>query len=112
MFMERLSSHCWRKGLRVVDNPILPASVPGGWTIHEIMIAGRTFRLRGPAEPDRFLDLLHELDSSDACPYWAALWPTSNQMAQFILDRDWRGHERSSWVAAWGLSASLPWQLD
>ncbi|MBI1904343.1 MAG: hypothetical protein HYS13_24880 [Planctomycetia bacterium] len=54
---------------RLADLP----PVPGGWTADVVDVAGRTFHLTRPADPDAFLDdpQVHEKNlESGYMPYW------------------------------------------
>jgi predicted nicotinamide N-methyase len=65
-------------------------SIPGGWGSRAVTIAGRTFDLLLPAEPDEFLN---QLDDSENAPwpdlYWAQLWPAAVTTANFIAQAPW-----------------------
>jgi len=69
----------------------LPA-IPGGWTIRDFVLAGRTMRVTLPASPDAFLDdpdVLAANRRDDYMPYWSYLWPTSLETAVAVLNHDW-----------------------
>ncbi|MBI5757156.1 MAG: 50S ribosomal protein L11 methyltransferase [Planctomycetales bacterium] len=75
-----------------VTSHIALPNVPGGWTTREIVLAGRTFQLDLPASPDAFLDdpdvlAAHERDGY--MPYWGYLWPTSLDLARYMLEQKW-----------------------
>lgn len=72
-------------------SPALP-NVPGGWATRDVVIAGRSFRLTLPADPDAFLDDQNVLDAharDGYMPYWGYLWPTSLEMATAVLEHTW-----------------------
>lgn len=65
-------------------------SIPGGWGSRCVTIAGHTFDLLLPAEPDEFLN---QLDASENAPwpdlYWAQLWPAAVTTANFVAQTPW-----------------------
>lgn len=61
-------------------NAPLP-DIPGGWTITPIHVGEHVIRLRRPADPDALLDRA----TNDNTPYWAYLWPTAYDMADWIM---------------------------
>lgn len=71
--------------------PYAPDGLPeiaGGWEQKEFTVTGRVFRLIRPANPDALLDdpeVLKLNIADDYMPYWGYLWPTSLDMAKFIL---------------------------
>ena len=67
-----------------------------------IEIAGRTFRLVRPAEPDRLLDdplVAGWNRHDDYMPYWAYLWPAAYLLAQAV--------DREAWPTLAGESSRL-----
>lgn len=64
--------------------------VPGGWAEEQVRVGRICVDLVRPAEPDAFLEqIVDDAGDAEQDPYWAQLWPTSRQMAQFVLERDW-----------------------
>lgn len=82
--------------------------VPGGWTTREVVLAGRRITLTLPAAPDAFLDdpdVLAAHARDGYMPYWGYLWPTSLDLARFVLDCEWpAGRECLEIGAGIGLS--------
>ncbi len=81
--------------------------VPGGWALRAITLAGRSFELILPADPDSVLesqlaadrsqageDRPAEADGATVDPYWAALWSAAIPTAEAVLRADWRCAER------------------
>lgn len=67
-------------------------AIPGGWTVREFLLAGRSLRLTLPASPDAFLDdpdVLAANRRDDYMPYWSYLWPTSLETAVAVLEHSW-----------------------
>ncbi len=60
--------------------------IAGGWQTITVDLGRRQFQLCLPADPDALLDVAVD----DTIPYWAYLWPTSYDMAAWILSTDWR----------------------
>lgn len=56
-------------------------SIAGGWAIRSLSIAGTTFEMMLPAQPDALLDAV-----ADRAPYWSYLWPTAYDLAAWILE--------------------------
>ena len=66
--------------------------VPGGWAERTLEVAGRSFQLVLPAQPDEFLEVLSELPierHNDTDVYWAQLWQAAPTTATRILQTDW-----------------------
>lgn len=77
--------------------------IPGGWTTKDFLIAGQSFRLALPAEPDAFLDdpavrVAHDRDGY--MPYWAYLWPASIEMSRAVLAADWHAGAQTLEIGA------------
>src|SRR6476661_8638836 len=87
---ERPSRKSTRKGVRMIAS-ITEVAVPGGWTRRQLGIAGNTFDLVLPAEPDAFLDRLATLPvaEQDQDVYWAQLWQAAPPTAARVLKRQW-----------------------
>src|SRR5690349_8448826 len=80
-------------GLSVTD-----VAVPGGWSQRSVEIAGRTFDLLLPAQPDAFLETLATLPSSEHDKhdvYWSQLWQAAPPTAARILSRTWPSGARA-----------------
>ncbi|MCA9081974.1 MAG: methyltransferase domain-containing protein [Planctomycetaceae bacterium] len=63
-------------------------TIPGGWTLRDVPVGDRTFRLELPADPDLFLDdpdVLAANARDDYMPYWAFLWPSAVPTAEALL---------------------------
>lgn len=63
-------------------------AVPGGLVTQDHLVAGHTFRLTRPRDPDRLLDLpgVHEANlRDDYMPYWGYLWPAGQLLAEAVL---------------------------
>lgn len=78
-------------------------SIPGGWTSRTLQICERSFALTLPADPDAFLDdvcIRARNAETDYMPYWAYLWPASEQMAAFVLQHQWSAGTRVLEVGA------------
>jgi predicted nicotinamide N-methyase len=83
-----------------MENALLSSSgsvtgvaVPGGWSERKLVLAGRTFDLALPAEPDALLEHLASLpveehDRHDV--YWAQLWQAAPPTAERVLKATWR----------------------
>jgi len=66
--------------------------IPGGWTVEDVAVGGRTLHVARPADPDAFLDdpaTIAENQSSDYMPYWPYLWPAAYTMARLVARADW-----------------------
>jgi len=66
----------------VIEHPI-----PGGWSEAQVLVAGRFFHLLRATDPDKFLDVYTEDPSAPRelrDPYWARLWPVSEQFAEYL----------------------------
>lgn len=66
--------------------------IPGGWSIRDIEIGGRTFHITLPTSPDAFLDdpsVLAESRRNDYMPYWPYLWPASLPMSEAVVREGW-----------------------
>ena len=66
--------------------------IPGGWAEWVCEVEGRTFRILLPRSPDDFLDdpEVNQRHLADGyMPYWSHLWPTSLEMAQLLLRKNW-----------------------
>ena len=77
---------------------VTEVAVPGGWSQRTIEIAGRTFDLVLPAEPDAFLETLEALPRSEHDKhdvYWAQLWQAAPPTAGLILARTWPNGARA-----------------
>jgi predicted nicotinamide N-methyase len=65
-------------------------AIPGGWGNRSVTVAGHTFNLILPAEPDEFLN---QLDATKNAPwpdlYWAQLWPAAVTTAHFVAQMSW-----------------------
>ncbi len=78
-----------------------PFEIPGGWSRQAVKLAGHSFQLVIPADPDCVLEsqLAAEADGSAAAgsvspdPYWAALWSSATPTAEAVLRAEWRGDE-------------------
>jgi predicted nicotinamide N-methyase len=87
-------------------------TIPGGWTVRDFLLAGRTLHVTLPASPDAFLDdprVLAANRRDDYMPYWSYLWPTSLETAVAVLNHDWRpgtaALEIGAGIALTGLAA-------
>lgn len=61
----------------------------GGWKQQDFLVGQTKFRLIRPADPDLLLDTPETLEAHASygyMPYWGYLWPTSLDMARYILD--------------------------
>jgi predicted nicotinamide N-methyase len=66
--------------------------VPGGWSRRAFSVAGRSFQLVQPSEPDHFLEALAALPAEqhdDHDVYWAQLWQAAPPTAARILAHSW-----------------------
>jgi predicted nicotinamide N-methyase len=95
----------------MIECPELPA-IPGGWTLRDFTLAGRTLHVTLPAAPDAFLDdpeVLAANRRDDYMPYWSYLWPTSLETAVAVLKHDWaegtEALEIGAGIALTGLAA-------
>lgn len=61
--------------------------VPGGWRLQELPIAGWTFRLWRPADPDASLDHAdaEAWSAGTRDPYWVYLWPAAEKTVETLL---------------------------
>ncbi|MCA9116266.1 MAG: hypothetical protein KDA79_14370 [Planctomycetaceae bacterium] len=67
--------------------------VPGGWNEQEFQLGEHCLRMVLPADPDAFLDdpAVHAEHERDGFfPWWAYLWPSSPQLAEYILRQNWK----------------------
>ncbi len=67
--------------------------IPGGWSVREILVAGRRFQITLPTSPDAFLDdpaVREASERDDYMPYWPYLWPASLPMAEAVARANWR----------------------
>jgi len=58
----------------------------------EVLLEGRTFLIRRPADYDTLLDhpaVRAALAAADYLPYWAELWPAARMLAKFLLKQSW-----------------------
>ncbi|WP_339908618.1 class I SAM-dependent methyltransferase [Symmachiella dynata] len=58
--------------------------VAGGWRVERIHVGQHDFKICRPADPDALLDVA----TDDNIPYWAYLWPTSYDLAAWILESE------------------------
>ena len=84
--------------LRPTSEPVIAFTpdglpeVPGGWAVRRFDVAGQTFDVTLPADPDAFLDapdVLAAHETTGYMPYWGYLWPTSLEMAAAVLQQPW-----------------------
>jgi len=66
-------------------------SIPGGWTEERICLENTSFNVVRPAQPNEFLEHLETVgdNESERDPYWAELWPSSREMAAFVMRQHW-----------------------
>lgn len=72
----------------VTRDSVMAQSIPGGWTERELEFQGHRWRIHLATEPDKFLDHYTEDPAAPAelrDPYWARLWPVSEQFADYLL---------------------------
>jgi predicted nicotinamide N-methyase len=72
--------------------PVTPLEAVGETVEEEVMLPGRTFRIRRPAEPDRLLDhpaVIAAHEQIGYMPYWCDIWPAARMLAKAILQADW-----------------------
>ena len=98
---------CWPQMTKTVKSGTHQAGwlpdVPGGWTTRRIGLGLRDVVLSVPATPDRLLDdpaVLQASEQSDYMPYWAWLWPASEQMARLVARHPWIAGTRTLEIGA------------
>lgn len=66
------------------------ASLAMSWREHDVVVAGRTVRLRLPLAPDDLLvDVATRDEPSESDPYWGYLWPAASVLSDLILRASW-----------------------
>ncbi|TWU07221.1 ribosomal protein L11 methyltransferase [Symmachiella macrocystis] len=60
--------------------------IAGGWRVERIHVGQHDFKICRPTDPDALLDGA----TDENIPYWAYLWPTSYDLAAWILSTDWQ----------------------
>ena len=78
-------------------------TIVGGWKTESVTIAGHTFQMSLPADPDDLLDTpetlaAHERD--EYMPYWGWIWPAAREMAAEVLRTDWPSGTRCLEIGA------------
>ncbi|MBW3543908.1 MAG: methyltransferase [Planctomycetes bacterium] len=77
--------------------------IPGAWTTREVTLAGRSFSLTLPADPDAFLEApaeVREHQCDGYMPYWPYLWPAAIDMGRRVLETRWTSGMRALEIGA------------
>jgi predicted nicotinamide N-methyase len=72
--------------------PETPREAVGPLVEQTVILAGHTFRMCCPGEPDRLLEntaVIEAFRRDEYMPYWADLWPASRMLAKTVLQADW-----------------------
>jgi predicted nicotinamide N-methyase len=72
--------------------PETPWEALGELQRDEVLLEGRSFLIRRPADYDMLLDhpaVRAALAAADYLPYWAELWPAARMLAKFLLKHSW-----------------------
>jgi predicted nicotinamide N-methyase len=78
--------------------PVTPPEVLASTVDERVVVAGRGFVVRRPADPDALLDhpATHAAYARDQyMPYWCSLWPSSYLLAEAVLARAWPAGTRA-----------------